>query len=274
MNAEDINENYVSGWIKIFRSIRKHWIWKDPVKFQWWIDILLEVNHNTEKIAIGYKIFDCYRGQSLNSVLTWANRWGVSKKVAYSFLKMLEKDSMISLESVTVTTRLTVLKYESYQQTWNANGTQGKRKGNAKETQGDTNNKYKNKRTKEEEDILVNFPFDDFWNLYDKKLSRKDCEKKWGKLKDSEKEKIMQTLPDFLKTISDKKFQPYPTTYLNNRRWEDELTQKPKSSLPKIQLTPEEHLLFSQEQRQQVVKGEISREEMMEIVKKERGLQW
>jgi hypothetical protein len=31
------------GWIKLHREIRDHWIWKDPVKYQWWTDILLPV---------------------------------------------------------------------------------------------------------------------------------------------------------------------------------------------------------------------------------------
>ena len=47
--------------------------------------------------------------------------------------------------------------------------------------------------------------------------------KKWNKLKNSEREKIIETLPAFINGIRDKQFQPYPETYLNNRRWEDEI---------------------------------------------------
>lgn len=118
---EDYNENYITGWIKIFRSIRNHWIWKDPVKFQWWIDILLEVNHKKKTVVIGNKIFDCNKGESLNSVSNWAARWNVPKKTAYRFLTMLRKDSMIGLKSETVTTRLSVCNYEIYQQIGNGN---------------------------------------------------------------------------------------------------------------------------------------------------------
>ena len=83
----------------------------------------------------------------------------------------------------------------------------------------------------EEEDELkdelkVNIVFDIFWNLYDKKVGDKNaCEKKWNKLKDEERQKIIDTLPEFLAYYTDKQFQPFPTTYLNQRRWNDEQYQ-------------------------------------------------
>lgn len=140
-----MNKNEKIGWIKLFRSLREHWIWKDERKLKWWLDILFEVNYEKRKVAIGYKVFDCNKGESLNSILTWAKRWGVSKRVAYLFLKMLEKDKMIELKSVTVTTRLKVCNYEEYQEI----GTQMERKGNAKVTQRDTTKEYKEYKEKE-----------------------------------------------------------------------------------------------------------------------------
>lgn len=83
----------------------------------------------------------------------------------------------------------------------------------------------------ENEDVNfnINVPFDTFWNLYDKKVGDKSrCEKKWNKLKDIERQKIIETLPAWKKHIKDKQFQPYPETYLNQRRWNDELEIKVK----------------------------------------------
>lgn len=73
----------------------------------------------------------------------------------------------------------------------------------------------------------INIPFEEFWNLYDKKVGAKEkCLGKWNKLTNAEREKIIYTLPQFLKTISDKKFQPHPETYLNQKRWNDEIDSK------------------------------------------------
>jgi len=38
-----------------------------------------------------------------------------------------------------------------------------------------------------------------------------------------ERTKIIDTLPNFLKSITDKQFQPHPQTYLNQSRWNDEI---------------------------------------------------
>lgn len=71
-------------------------------------------------------------------------------------------------------------------------------------------------------DKEINVSFDCFWDLYDKKVNSKDCKKKWEKLKDEERQKIIDTLPAFLSQIKDKQFQPHPATYLNQKRWNDE----------------------------------------------------
>lgn len=73
--------------------------------------------------------------------------------------------------------------------------------------------------------------FDDFWNLYDKKVgAKKKCEKKWNNLTDSERQKAIDTIPAFKERIQDKKYQPYPETYLNEERWEDNLKNPPKTT--------------------------------------------
>jgi len=91
---------------------------------------------------------------------------------------------------------------------------------NAKQMQSEPNTIKKRKKIKENK---INISFDIFWKLYDKKVNKPKCEKKWISLKDIERKLIIDTLPTFLKTITDKQYQPYPMTYLNNKRWEDEI---------------------------------------------------
>ena len=85
---------------------------------------------------------------------------------------------------------------------------------------------YKEKERDKEKDI--NILFDVFWNLYNRKEgSKKRCESKWNKLSDIERQKIIDTLPSFMSQIRDKQFQPFPETYLNQERWNDEIAIKP-----------------------------------------------
>jgi len=98
------------------------------------------------------------------------------------------------------------------------------------------NNKKEGKGIRERKEKKINIPFDDFWDLYGKKVgSKSKAERKWKSLSDGARKKVMDTLPGFLKTITDKQFQPYPLSYLNNERWEDDLRDlipKPQKGHP------------------------------------------
>lgn len=132
------------GWIKIHRGLSSHWIWKDSDKLKWWLDILLQVNHAPSKVNIGNQLYECGRGQSVMSLGTWANRWGVSKDKARNFLVLLEKDGMISHESLGKTTRITVCNYGIYQDGLHDSQTPDQRLSNDSQTQSHTNNNDNN----------------------------------------------------------------------------------------------------------------------------------
>lgn len=73
----------------------------------------------------------------------------------------------------------------------------------------------------------IRIEFEQFWNLYNKKVGDKSkCLKKWVKLKDDDRQKIFKTLPLFLSSIKDKQFQPFPETYINQHRWNDEIPKQ------------------------------------------------
>ena len=78
-----------------------------------------------------------------------------------------------------------------------------------------------NKGKKEKKEYIVDFAR--FWDLYNKKNGDKArCEVKWKKLTGEDQTRIIEILPRYLKTIKDKQYQPYPETFLNQRRWENE----------------------------------------------------
>lgn len=75
-------------------------------------------------------------------------------------------------------------------------------------------------------DNVINISFDVFWDAYGKKVGNKKlCIQRWNKLKDEERQKIIDTLPAFIASVRDRQFLPYPEKYLNAKRWEDELPQ-------------------------------------------------
>lgn len=125
----------MSGWIKVHRQLQDHWVWSKPEYLKWWLDILMSANIEPKKVLIKGQLLEVNRGEVIYSYETWANRWKINKSKVLRFLKMLEKDSMILLKSETVTTRLTICKYDTYQGERNDSETQVKRNRNASETQ-------------------------------------------------------------------------------------------------------------------------------------------
>lgn len=84
----------------------------------------------------------------------------------------------------------------------------------------------KEEEMKEEEtpefEVLQWPTFDDFWNLYDKKIDKQDSIKAWDRLKQDEKEKALQYIPAY-KATREKRFMKDPVRYLNKKVWESEI---------------------------------------------------
>ena len=86
----------------------------------------------------------------------------------------------------------------------------------------------KEKEEEEEQTINTIFSFDEFWETYNKKTGRVNCERIYARLKDKDYAKIKETLPIYLASVKDKdkKYQMNPQTYLNGKYWEDEIYQE------------------------------------------------
>lgn len=77
--------------------------------------------------------------------------------------------------------------------------------------------------------------FAEFWDLYDKKTGKDVCERKFNKLKDSDIEKIFETLPRYIASTPDVQYRKNPSTWLNQKCWEDEIPTPQVSSAQRHQ---------------------------------------
>lgn len=117
MEVNDYKENYGNGWISLYRSVKKHWIFENDKYFKWWVLMLFEVNHSDKKFNRYYQIHTIKKGQSVNSLRTWGNLFGTTPKTVTKFFNLLEKDKMISLEKIGKSTQaLTLITIENYAQ--------------------------------------------------------------------------------------------------------------------------------------------------------------
>lgn len=68
--------------------------------------------------------------------------------------------------------------------------------------------------------------FATFWLLYPRRVAKRDAEKAWSKMTPAERFDSVVALVDWIKVWrarGDLEFVPYPATWLNGARWEDEL---------------------------------------------------
>jgi len=119
MEVNDYKENYGSGWIKLHRSIKNHWLFNNDKFFKWWVILLIEVNHKDNKIQLGYNLHEIKRGQSAKSLRSWAKLFNSEVKQVVKFFDLLESDNMIKREILgkgkQSTTLINIENYSTYQ---------------------------------------------------------------------------------------------------------------------------------------------------------------
>jgi hypothetical protein len=100
---------------------------------------------------------------------------------------------------------------------------------NIGESENPSINKVKNIESNNltKETINKQIVFDELWELYGKKKAKENAEKAFKNIPTNLYDEIRKNIPLFVKQYSDKQFQPYFSTYLNGKRWQDELKSAP-----------------------------------------------
>lgn len=218
----------MSGWISLDRSIMSHWLWQNEKfsKGQAWVDLLLWAAHTPNKQLLKGTLVHVGRGEQIRSQLTLAKAWNWDRKTVSRFLKLLEKDGMIATRVDHLTSYITICNYDSFQGAVKSSGQQkGQQKGQQAPSRRDTNNNDNN----EKNDNNINDAFNFFWlNMKMKRAAKQNAERSFNKLVAKESDPMV-----FAKMLAEDTAQRFnlnqfgfdklnPTTYLNQKRWEDD----------------------------------------------------
>jgi len=107
-----------------------------------------------------------------------------------------------------------------------------------------TNSKVNTKRINTNNKEAI-FSFEDFWQLYPKKVAKEKCLTKFKNLKSNEIQAIKSTLTSFLNYYPFPTYShPDPLSYLNAKRWQDEIPVQPTQA--------EEHSVLTKEQQDEL----------------------
>lgn len=74
-----------------------------------------------------------------------------------------------------------------------------------------------------EAEEVERYPFEEFWELYDRKTHTMECKKLWRRLSDEDKAQIMAHVPQYVAATPEKQYRRDPYNYLCKRGWEDEI---------------------------------------------------
>jgi len=177
----------MQGWIKLHRQITDNPMWlSEPfTRGQAWVDLILIANHQSNYFYVRGNRIDVDRGQLAWSRAKIATRWQWSSKKIDGFLKMLEKEQLITQQKSPIINKITIVNYDEYQKREQQTTQQ---KTNRKPTENQQKTTYKNDKNNKNEkndnnnSIYVE-NFEEFWESYIpyeiKKGSKKEAKEKF-----------------------------------------------------------------------------------------------
>jgi hypothetical protein len=98
----------------------------------------------------------------------------------------------------------------------------------------------KQKRRRNGSDTATDTAFNSFWSYYPRKTSKPAAVRAWNGLNQTQKQKIISVIPDWVDAWKgkDKQYIPHPSTWLNQHRFNDDVdiaVPEEKESAPKTE---------------------------------------
>ena len=206
------------GFVKLNRKMLD-WEWFSSTEtVHVFITLLLMAGWEDES----YRGMTVDRGQVITTVSRLSSATGLGVQKVRTALKHLRLTNEITTKSTNNWTLITIENYEKYQ---------GEAEEPNKPNVGSTNNppnKPTNYIRNKEIKKYIYMRFEDFWKLYPKKKGKESAKKAWEKLNPSDElvETILSAVQRQMSsndwTKDGGQFIPYPATWLNGHRWEDE----------------------------------------------------
>jgi len=214
----------MEGWIKLHRKILE-WEWYDDHNtFRLFIHCLLRANHKPKK----------WRGKQIDRGQFITSLSHLSQELSGRHSKLSVRQVRTSLDKLILTGELTnnstnkyrlitVNNYSLHQVNDKQADKQVTSKRQTNDKQMTTNKKGKKVRMKETD--IYSSSFNSFWNDYPRKIGKR---KAFGIWKQRGLAKYLPEMLEFIKSAAKTKqwsdgFIPYPATFLNGNRWEDDL---------------------------------------------------
>jgi biotin operon repressor len=165
------------------------------------------------------------RGEHLTSLEKLSQGVGLSIRQVRTSLEKLKTTGEVTNKSTPNYSLLVLNNYNDYQKFDKQLDNQVTNERQTNDKRMTTNNNINNINNKNNN--TYNADFESFWKLYPRKAGKGKAYDTWKKIKQEQRNTIMLVLPEHIKQeqwIKDNgSYIPHPATWLNQRRWEDEI---------------------------------------------------
>lgn len=263
------------GYVKLWRKTLDSGLLQSPTAWQVFGYLLMKVTHKKIRILVGTSPVELEAGQVVTGRKAIAFDCKLSEQNVRTALSLLEKLEIITIKSTNKYSVISFVKWDIYQQecptnqptnqpTLNQQVAKNQPTSNQEitNTQPTLNHKQEHKNINTEEHKNINTEekkasvrtrgaaaaysdeFEAFWTAYPRKEGKGKAWESWQKLKNLIPDDVCERVQRAARCDQWQKdggqFIPHPTTWLNQRRWDDEMCQKPKSTLAPWQIRENE----------------------------------
>ena len=239
------------GWICLHRGLLD-WEWyNDMNTTRLFIHCLLRANHKENK----WRGMSIERGQFWTSLPTLEKETGLSTSQIRTCINKLKSTGELTVKPQATGRMITVLKYNDYQDNDRPidRPVTGQSQTSDRPVTANNNDNNKNNDNPENKKMVnqeMDSAFDLFWSAGMKKSNKAKSQAAFKRLAGSKPMEFAEKLAlDIKARLSNQQMgfdKMMPTTYLNNSRWEDELTQERPSTWG----SPKADFSFSQQNAQ------------------------
>jgi hypothetical protein len=215
-----VNKGYIKLWRK---SIEAGWLTNHKL-WVFWSWCLMKASHKELDMVVGCQRVHLMPGEFVFGLKAAAKETCISIQSIRTLLNFLKTSQNITLKSTNKFSIISILNWDTYQNEENEINTQiNKQLTNNQQT---TNNKQECKELKNN---IYTSEFLTFYQNYPKHIGKEPAWKAWKKHNGN-----LPPLADLISKINEfketedwkkenGKFIPHPATWLNGKRWEDEL---------------------------------------------------
>lgn len=255
----------MDGWIKIHRAMLDWEWWDDAIMVKSYLSMLLMASVRQHR----WRGVPIEPGQFVTSRATLAMRLNISQQQVRTVLRRLVETGEITVQPQAQYTIVTVVNWAEYQTGSNQPDNQVfEHKNDAAQpnlqpacNQPATSQQPTTEEGKEVKNNL-NIPraprredpddgqkqpqpqtcltFEQFWDMYGKKIDREKCRKRFAKVPETDRATIARVLPVYVGSTPEVAYRKNPLTWLNGQCWHDEMQAQPDRHphQPKAQPAP------------------------------------